>query len=142
METGAEEILLRVQERKQWAREYARIEVVTSADDGAVTPGELASITDGFEETGFHGEFNRQPTVDLEIYRAGDQSPLTIAAIVERALEEAEPSFPPGVRYHIDSNTADDYRSRLTLLPRNGALAAVIVLLILAVFSSTGWRSG
>lgn len=134
VETGAEEILLRVQERKQWAREYARIEVVTSTDGGAVTLGELARITDGFEETGFHGEFNRQPTVDLEIYRVGDQSPLTIAAAVERVLEEAEPSFPPGVRYRIDSNAADDYRSRLTLLLRNGALAAVIVLLILAVF--------
>ncbi|MDX1638701.1 MAG: efflux RND transporter permease subunit, partial [Balneolaceae bacterium] len=80
VETNAGEILLRMQERKQWADEYGRIELVSSQTGGSITLADIAEIRDGFEETGFHGEFNRQPSVDLEIYRIGDQSPLEIAA--------------------------------------------------------------
>lgn len=134
VETQSGEILLRMQERKQWAEEFGNIAVISSASGGAVTLADLAEITDGFEETGFHGEFNRQPTVDLGIYRIGDQSPLAIAETVKQILDETEHSFPPGVQYRIDSNTADDYRERLSLLTENGALAILIVLFILALF--------
>lgn len=134
VETSAGEILLRMQERKQWANEYAQIEVVSSETGGAVTLGDLATITDGFEETGFHGEFNHQPTVDLQIYRIGDQSPLEIASVVENILENAESTFPPGVQYRIDSSSAQDYEERLSLLAENGVLAILIVLFILALF--------
>ncbi|MEX2640715.1 MAG: efflux RND transporter permease subunit [Balneolales bacterium] len=134
IETNAGEILLRMQERKQWAREYERIEIISSGTGGTVTLGDLADITDGFEETGFHGEFNRQPTVDLEIYRVGDQSPLQIASAVQTILEEAEVSFPPGVQYRIDSNAAEDFGERLSLLMKNGALAILIVMVILTLF--------
>jgi len=134
VETSSGEILLRVKERKQWAGDFSNIEVISSQPGGTITLGDLAEITDGFEETGFHGQFNRQPSVSLQIYRIGDQSPLEIASIVKRIMEEAEPGFPPGVSYRIDSNTADDYRARLALLSKNGILAILIVLFILALF--------
>ena len=134
VETSTGEILLRMQERKQWAEEFGNIEIVPLDRGGAINLSDLAEITDGFEEAGFHGEFNRQPSVDLEIYRIGDQSPLAIASTVKSILEEAQPSFPPGVQYRIDSNNAEDYRERLSLLTENGFLAVLIVLLILGLF--------
>ncbi|MDX1617950.1 MAG: efflux RND transporter permease subunit [Balneolaceae bacterium] len=134
VETNAGEILLRMNERKQWAEEYGNIEVVSSEMGGTVRLADLGEITDGFEETGFHGEFNRQPTVDLQIYRIGNQSPLEIAANVKTIMEEAQASFPPGVQYRIDSSTADDYSDRLSLLTENGVLAILIVLFILTLF--------
>lgn len=134
VETNAGEILLRMQERKQWAEEFGTIEIMPSISGGSVTLADIAEITDGFEEIGFHGEFNRQPTVDLDIFRIGKQSPLDIASTVEAILEEAEPTFPPGVQYRIDSSTADDYRERLALLTENGVIAILIVIFILALF--------
>ncbi|MDX1671824.1 MAG: efflux RND transporter permease subunit [Balneolaceae bacterium] len=134
VETSAGEILLRMKERKQWSEEFGNIEVIASRAGGSVTLADLARITDGFEETGFHGQFNRQPSVSLQIYRIGDQSPLDIAAVVTRNLEEAEPSFPPGISDRIDSSAADDSRERLSLLTENGALAILIVIFILALF--------
>ena len=134
VETSTGEILLRMQERKQWAEEYGNIEIVPLDRGGAIHLSDLAEITDGFEEAGFHGEFNRQPSVDLEIYRIGDQSPLEIASTVQGIMEEAELSFPPNVQYRIDSNSAEDYRERLSLLTENGFLAILIVLLILGLF--------
>lgn len=134
IETNAGEILLRMQERKQWAEEFGNIEIISSQTGGVVTLADLAEITDGFEETGFHGQFNRQPTVDLQIYRIGDQSPLEIASAVQNTLQEAESSFPPGIQYRIDSSSADDYRERLSLLTENGVIAILIVMFILALF--------
>jgi multidrug efflux pump subunit AcrB len=132
--TTSGEILLRTRAQKQWADELAEIEVVASAAGGIVRLGDIASIRDGFEESGFIGEFNRTPSIDIEIYRTGDQSPLDIAEAVQGAMEMAEASFPPGVRYRFDSNAADDFRERLGLLTENGALAVFIVLAVLALF--------
>jgi len=134
VETSSGEILLRMQERKQWAEEFRNIELISSAAGGSITLGDIATVTDGFEETGFHGEFNRQPTVDLDIFRIGQQSPLEIAEAVQAVLDEAELSFPPGIQYRIDSNAADDYQQRLSLLSENGIIAIMIVLFILALF--------
>ena len=65
---------------------------------------DIAEVTDGFEEAGFFGEFNRQPSIDIEIYRIGDQSPLEIAEKVHGVLEDAATAFPPGMQYRIVSS--------------------------------------
>lgn len=67
VETSAGEILLRMQERKQWADEYEHIEIISSETGGSIALGDLAKITDGFEETGFHGEFNQVPGHNVEL---------------------------------------------------------------------------
>ena len=134
VETGTGEILLRMKERKQWADEYGRIVIIPSEGGGGVTLADLAKVTDGFEEGGFHERFNRQLTVGADIYRIGNQSPLEIAEAVENIMADFETTLPPGVKYRIDSNSAEDYKDRLFLLIENGVLAFVIVLLILAMF--------
>lgn len=134
VETTNGEILLRMKERKQWADEFANIEIVTSNSGSNVTLGDIAEIRDGFEEVGFHSQFNRQPSVELEIYRVGDQSPLEIAATVERVMADFKETLPPNVDWRFDSNAADDYDDRLSLLIENGAISVIIVLAILSLF--------
>ncbi|MDT0675858.1 efflux RND transporter permease subunit [Autumnicola musiva] len=132
VETQAGEILLRMQERKQWAEEFGNITIISSTSGAKVNLADIAEITDGFEETGFHGQFNQTPSVDMEIFRIGDQSPLEIEETVKTILEEFQ--LPPGVNFRIDSNRAEDYRERLSLLTENGIMAIVIVLVILTLF--------
>ena len=134
VETSSGEILLRLKERKQWAEEFGRIEVVMAPSGATVTLADLANITDGFEEEGLHAQFNQQPSVELQVYRIGDQSPLEIAERVQEILTDFETSLPPGIQYRIDSNSAEDFRERLSLLTENGIMAIVIVLIILALF--------
>ena len=134
VEANTGEILLRMKERKQWAEEFGKIEVVSSESGATVTLADIAEITDGFEEGGFHAQFNRKPSVELEIFRIGTQSPLEIAETVKGILTDFESSLPPGVKTRIDSNRAEDYRERLSLLTENGIMAIVIVLVILTLF--------
>jgi len=134
VETASGEILLRLKERKQWAEEFSAIPILSSNTGTSLTLGDLAAVDDGFEEGNFHSQFNRLPSVELEIFRIGSQSPLEIAEAVGEILTELESTLPPGVFTRIDSNRAEDYRQRLSLLLENGLLAVVIVLSILAVF--------
>ncbi len=134
VETNSGEILLRMKERKQWAKEFGNIVIVTSESGANVKLSDIAKITDGFEETGFHGQFNQQNSVEVEIFRIGNQSPLDIEKAVNTILADYESTLPPGVNVRIDSNRAEDYRERLSLLTENGVLAIVIVLVILTLF--------
>lgn len=134
IETEAGEILLRMEERKLWAEEFANVDIISSGTGATVKLGDIAEITDGFEESGFHGQFNQQNTVDLEIFRIGDQSPLEIEELVKAELANFEQSLPPGVSVRIDSNRAEDFRERLSLLTTNGLQAIIIVMVILGLF--------
>lgn len=134
VQTSGGEILLRMKARKQWADEFAGIEVVANPGGSVVTLGEIATIRDGFEEIGFHSQFNQMPSVELNIYRVGSQSPLDMAEAVEQTMRRFEATLPPGVEWRIDSNNAEEFRSRLNLVIENGLIAVVIVLLILALF--------
>jgi len=134
VQTSAGEILLRVKARKQWADEFANIEIVTSRDGQVVTLGEIATIRDGFEEIGFHSQFNQTPSIELNIFRVGSQSPIDIANAVEEIMADFESSLPPGVKWRIDSNNAEEFRRRLYLVIENALLAVVIVIVILSLF--------
>lgn len=132
VQTESGEILLRMKERKQWADEYGNIIIVSAPSGAKVSLSDIATITDGFEETGFHGQFNQQNYVGLQIFRVGDQSPMEIEDAALGILEDFK--LPPEVKYRTDSNRASDYRERLSLLTENGVLAILIVLLILTLF--------
>ncbi len=134
VQTTAGEILLRVKARKQWANDFAKIQIVAGRDGPLVTLGDIATIRDGFEEAGFHSQFSQEPSVELEIYRVGSQSPIEVAEAVEESLREFESVLPPGVKWRIDRNNAEEFRRRLFLVLENAAMAVVIVLVILALF--------
>jgi multidrug efflux pump subunit AcrB len=134
VQTSAGEVLLRVKARRQWAEQFATIELLSSETGTPLLLGDIATIRDGFTEGNFHSQFNQQPSVELEVYRVGNQSPLEIGDAVERVMRVAAESFPPGVQWRLDNNNAEDFRSRLALVLENGLLAVVIVLLSLTLF--------
>lgn len=134
VETSNGEILLRIQERKQFAEEFGNIEVLASESGAMVKLSDVAAIRDGFEEQGLHSQFNQTPSVELNIFRIGTQSPLDIEKAVEEELAEFEGGLPPGVEWRIDGSTAEDFRERLNLLIENGLLAIAIVFIILSLF--------
>lgn len=134
VQTSSGEVLLRLKARKQWAEQFRAIELVSTEAGGRVTLGDIATLRDGFEEGAFPSQFNQTPTVDLQVYRVGGQSPLEIAEAVRATLAAAEAGFPPGVEWRVDNDNAEDFRRRLKLVSENAGLAILIVLAVLALF--------
>ncbi|MDF0752427.1 efflux RND transporter permease subunit [Marinobacter sp. 71-i] len=134
MATSNGDILLRLKAQKQWAEAFEDIVILNAASGGSVTLGDIATVRDGFEEGGFHSRFNGQPSVEIELFRTGDQSPLDIADSVKQVIAELKVTLPDAVQVRIDSNRAEHFENRMDMLIENGIMAMVIVLVILSLF--------
>ncbi|MBN1771138.1 MAG: efflux RND transporter permease subunit, partial [Deltaproteobacteria bacterium] len=129
------EVLLRVTDRRDWAREFARIPIVATPGGGVLRLEDLAVVTEGFAEHPVReARFNGEPSVGLAVYRVGDQTPIGVSDATKAAMERLEPDLPDAVRWSVLNDRADSYRQRLDLLLRNAAIGLTLVLLILGLF--------
>ena len=128
------EILLRVKGRKQFAAEFAAIEIVTNRSGQVVRLGDIADVRDGFEDYGFQQQFNQQPSIEIEVFRVGTQSPQEVSAAVHETMADFESVLPPGIKWRFDLDNAKEFQSRLGLVIKNALMAVVIVFGILALF--------
>lgn len=134
MKTGGGEILVRVKDRRDLGREFARIPVVTAADGTQLLLGDIAEIRDGFDESDKFSFYNGKPAVSLTVYRVGKETPLTVEAAVLQVLEELRATMPDGLEYTILDNRADSFRGRMGLLLKNGMFGLVLVFILLGLF--------
>ena len=132
--TEGGEILLRVKERRDWAREFARLPVITTGSGAVVLLADIATVSEGFEDSNVEQRFNGLPCVDVEVYRVGAQTPIGVSAEVDRVLLDVEEMLPPGVDVASTINRSENYEQRLRLLLKNAFLGLVLVLVVLGLF--------
>ncbi len=58
VKTRSGEVLVRMKERKDYGREFSRIPIITGKDGSQTFLEDIASITDGFEDTGHYATYN------------------------------------------------------------------------------------
>ncbi len=134
VKTRAGEILLRMKERRDWAREFGNIPVITSPDGTELRVRDIATVKDTFEETYHIFTYNDKPAVELEVYRIGEQTPIGVSDAAHAMLDDIQAELPPGVFLTIARDMSDIYRQRLELLLRNGLTGLTLVLIILTIF--------
>ncbi|HNO77866.1 MAG TPA: efflux RND transporter permease subunit [Phycisphaerae bacterium] len=132
--TEGGEVLLRSAGRRFFASEYYDIPVVSGPDGATITLGDIATITDGFEDVDRVSSFNGKPGVTLWVYQTGNQKPLEIAEIVYDYVERMNAEMPDSVEMIVMWDRAREYRERLELLLQNGAFGMGLVLIVLGVF--------
>ncbi len=134
IKTAGGEILLRMKERRDWAREFSRIPVVTSPEGTQLTVGDIATVSDTFEETWNVYTYNGKPSVGLSVFRVGEQTPIGVSEAVHAKLPEIEAMLPPGIDVAIAHDMSEIYRQRLELLMKNGLIGLILVLALLTFF--------
>ena len=128
------EILLRTQERRDYASEYANIPVASAPDGSHITVGDIATIKDGFEDWDFESHYNTQPAVQVNVFRVARETPQSVSASVHAYLEEIQPRLPAGVSLSVWNDSSEIYRDRMSLLLKNAFLGLCLVLLLLGLF--------
>jgi len=128
------EVLLRSAGRRFFASEYADIPVVSEPGGTKVRLGDIARITDGFEDLDRYSSFNGKPGVTLWVYQTGDEKPLDIGNAVYQYVERMNATLPDSIEMIVMWDRAREYRERLELLVRNGVLGLVLVLFALGLF--------
>jgi multidrug efflux pump subunit AcrB len=134
IETQGGDILLRVSERRDWAKEFATIPLITTADGSVLYLGDVAQIKDTFEEQDRYAAYNGKPAIGIAVYRVGDQTPIGVSDAVRSAMVEIEKDLPPGINWVINRDRSEIYRQRLELLLKNAFYGLTLVLLLLGLF--------
>ncbi|MDD2235721.1 MAG: efflux RND transporter permease subunit, partial [Kiritimatiellae bacterium] len=134
LKTASGEILVRVTERKDYGQEFGRIPILTGADGAQVLLEDIATIDDGMEDSDVFATYNGKPSVMLEIYRVGEQTPIQVADATKACMLQIEKTLPDGIHMAIQRNMADTYWQRASLLLKNGAFGLVLVFLLLGSF--------
>ncbi len=134
LKTEGGEILVRFQDRRDYGKEFADIPIIASEAGGQVLLGDIAEITDGFEDTDRFATYNGEPCILIDVYRVGDQTPIQVADAARQAITELNESYPPGVAISVLRDRSDIYRQRARLLLINGFTGLSLVLILLGLF--------
>lgn len=134
IKTDAGELVVRTVGRRYRGDEFRDVPIVTSENGDLVTLGDIAMITDGFEDVGISSRFDGRPAVIVDVFRVGEEDTIALADIVERFVAEKRESLPEGVDVEIWNDQSVYLRARLNLLARNASTGLVLVFIVLALF--------
>lgn len=134
LETQSGDLLVRLQERRDFAEEFATIPIIVTESGSKVFLGDIAQLKDGFEDSNNFAYFNGQPAIMMEVYRVGRQTPVGVSDAVKRELEELKRVLPDQIQFAITRDTSKVFAQRAKLLIKNGIWGFLLVILLLAVF--------
>ena len=134
LKTDAGEILVRVTERRDYGADFGTIPLIANPDGSTVLLGDIAEIRDTFADVDLAAGFNGLPAATVDVYRIGDETPLSVSAATLTQLDRFRATVPPGLEVSVVRDDSVVYRERMDLLIRNAMLGLVLVLLMLGLF--------
>lgn len=133
--TEGGEVLVRLDERREFADEFLDIPLRTSRDGSVLTLGDIAELRDGFSDNSYlKTTFNGRPAVTLEVFRVGEQTPISVSAAVREYADTLNQRLPEGLAADTVYDDSEFYEDRINLLLRNGFLGFVLVIVLLTLF--------
>ena len=134
VKTSAGEILVRMDERRDYGDEFAQIPLITGLDGTEVLLGDIAQIKDGFTESDTYATFNGKRAIKVEVYRVGAQTPVGVSKAVRAVVDRLNHELPPGFGINIANDQSEIYTQRFELMMRNGIIGLILVIVLLGIF--------
>ncbi len=134
VKTPGGEVLLRTKERRDYAEDFADIPIISNPDGSKIYLEDIANIQEIFEETDEEAFYDGKRAIRLDVFRVGEQTPISISKDVKEYIEQANKILPKGVQLTVWNDQAEIYRDRITLLLKNALLGLFLVLLLLGLF--------
>ncbi|WP_288130098.1 efflux RND transporter permease subunit [Microbulbifer sp.] len=134
VKSEAGEILVRVTERRDWARQFGDITVARSPGGGTVRLKDIATIRDALVDEPRNMVFNGEPAAGIDVYRIGDQTPMSVSDATHEVLDELKQTLPPGIQVSVRDDDSEIFKERLSLLLKNGFLGLLLVFVVLGAF--------
>lgn len=134
MKTAGGEILIRTKEKRYLGHEYANITVIENPDGTEIKLGNIATVSDAFEDVDMFSHFDGKPSAMLTVYRVADQKPNDISRAVKEYVKLKSDLLPDSVRIATWNDRDELFTSRKQLLLRNAFLGLTLVLITLGLF--------
>jgi multidrug efflux pump subunit AcrB len=78
--------------------------------------------------------FDEKPSIRLNVFRVGDETPITVSDAVKRALPGAMATLPEAIQVVTLRDRSNYFRDRMNLLLKNGFIGLILVLCVLSLF--------
>jgi len=134
VQTAAGDVSIRTRGRAYSGDDYARIVILTRPDGTKITLGEIADITDGFNENMMISRLNGQRCVSITVMREGTQNAITIAETVKDYILEKNQRFPDGVHMEFMGDRSKIVKGRIGLLLQNARSSLILVFICVGLF--------
>lgn len=134
LETRGGEILLRMSERRDFAVQFKDIPIITPENGSRVVLGDIASVREGFDDSNRYALFNGKPAILFDVFRVGEQTPISVVKAVQQQVELLNDTLPGGIQIATVNDSSKVFRQRGELLLSNGMSGLILVVLFLALF--------
>lgn len=131
--TTDEEVTLRVTGQRFTAAEYERLVVIGRADS-VVLLGDIATVSEGFEDSVVRGRFQGEPAVMVQVYNTSKEDAIEIGRVVRDYVAARLVGLPDRLGMYVWADASRDIDSRITMLVTNGAMGVALVFLTLLFF--------
>jgi len=134
IQTSGGEVLIRTVGQGRNIEDFGRIPIIANSDGSRVTLADLATLRDGFEEASLAQQFNSQRSIEIDVYRSGRQSAITVADSVKNYLEAAQATVPDNITLGYWRDRSRIVKARLQTLNKSAIQGGLLVIILLALF--------
>lgn len=127
-------INLRVENQAYIGHEFENLPLITRADGSKILLGEVAKITDDFEQGIQYSKFNGLNSVTFFVGAANDQSITDVANVVKNYIGDKQDTLPEGIHIETWVDMTGYLQGRLDMMLNNMFSGAILVFLMLALF--------
>ncbi len=125
-------------------KEFADIVIATDKDGAQLLLGDVARVTDGFEDIDSDHTYNGQPAMFVYLHLATPPDVLDAATAVKQHLKTLQQRLPVGIDASVWRDLSSIYTSRMNLLLKNAVSGLLLVFIVLMLFltpSLAAWVS-
>lgn len=134
LKTAAGDILVRVKDRRDDARQYGTLPFLTEKDGSRIKLEDVATVREGFAEANAWAAYNGKPAIMIDVYRVGNQTPTGVADAAKTVISQFEKRLPEGLKLAILRDHSKIFTQRAELLLTNAYLGLGLVFICLALF--------
>ena len=134
LKTQRGDILLRSKEQAYVFNDYQQVVVKRFADGSVLHLGDIAQVIDGFDENPLIANFNGRPAANLNVFRIGNESVISVAEAVRQHLQEYADIYPDTVQFAIWDDDSQLVQERLDTLLGGAWQGALLIIILLTLF--------
>lgn len=135
--TGAGSISVETGGQAKSAEDFGKIVVRATPDGGQVYLRDVATITDGFQESNKRSYVNGKPAITLSVLLPPDKNIIEVAETLYEYIESPKTSLPESVEIIMVSDVAIYFEARISLLTENAISGLALVFIFLTLFLRT-----
>ncbi|MBQ4835659.1 MULTISPECIES: efflux RND transporter permease subunit [Pseudoalteromonas] len=127
-------ISMRVENQAYRGHDFEQLPLITLEDGAQIRLGDVATISDGFEEGLMYSLYNGKNSLIYEVRASKDQDITNIAGIIKNYLKEKQGQLPQGVKLEPFLDFTYYLEGRLNMMIENMIIGGALVMLMLALF--------